>query len=278
MGAEYVAFGDEALKKLIREYTREAGLRNLEREIASIIRKVARKRAEGLTETVVVTPEKVEEFLGAPFFQKEELEERTMIPGVAIGLSWTAAGGEVLYVEASQMWGQKGLTLTGQLGEVMKESAQAALSWVRAHARQLGIEDSFFERVDIHLHVPEGAIPKDGPSAGITLVTAIVSLLTGRAVRPRVAMTGEMTLSGRVLPVGGIKEKVLAAHRMGVKEVLLPKRNEKAVKEDIPENVRTDLKIHLVSSIEEVLELALTPGEPYEAMRDRSRWQLRLSN
>src|SRR5436190_729034 len=275
---EQIQFGDDALKKLIREYTREAGLRNLEREIASIIRKVARKRAEGLTETVAVTPEKVEEFLGAPVFMKEELEERTMIPGVAIGLSWTAAGGEVLYVEASQMWGQKGLTLTGQLGEVMKESAQAALSWVRAHARQLGIEDSFFERVDLHLHVPEGAIPKDGPSAGITLVTAIVSLLTGRPVRPRVAMTGEMTLSGRVLPVGGIKEKVLAAHRMGVKEVILPKRNEKAVKEDIPANVQSDLKLHLVSSIEEVLELALTPGEPYEGMRDRSRWQLRLSN
>jgi ATP-dependent Lon protease len=278
MTAEIVAFGDEALKKLIREYTREAGLRNLEREIASIIRKVARKRAEGLTETVAVTPEKVEEFLGAPIFMKEELEERTMIPGVAIGLSWTAAGGEVLYVEASQMWGQKGLTLTGQLGEVMKESAQAALSWVRSHARQLGIEDSFFERVDLHLHVPEGAIPKDGPSAGITLVTAIVSLLTSRPVRPRVAMTGEMTLSGRVLPVGGVKEKVLAAHRMGVKEVILPKRNEKAVKEDIPANVQSDLKIHLVSSIEEVLELALTPGEPYEGMRDRGRWQLRLSN
>jgi ATP-dependent Lon protease len=149
---------------------------------------------------------------------------------------------------------------------------------VRAHARQLGIEDSFFERVDLHLHVPEGAIPKDGPSAGITLTTAIVSLLTGRPVRSCVAMTGEMTLSGRVLPVGGIKEKVLAAHRLGVKEVLLPKRNAKAVKEDLPENVRNDLKIHLVSSIEEVLELALTPGEPYELTRDKSRWQLRLSN
>src|SRR2546427_392359 len=278
LSPEIVAFGDEALKKLIREYTREAGLRNLEREMASIIREVARKRAEGLTETVAVTPEKVEEFLGAPVFMKEELEERTMIPGVAIGLSWTAAGGEVLYVEASQMWGQKGLTLTGQLGEVMKESAQAALSWVRSHARQLGNEDPVFERVDLHLHVPEGAIPKDGPSAGITLVTAIVSLLTSRPVRPRVAMTGEMTLSGRVLPVGGIKEKVLAAHRMGVKDVILPKRNEKAVKEDIPANVQSDLKLHLVSSIEEVLELALTPGEPYEGMRDRSRWQLRLSN
>jgi ATP-dependent Lon protease len=278
MKAEEVAFGDEALKKLIREYTREAGLRNLEREIASIIRKVTRRRVEGMAETVAVTPEKVEEFLGAPVFQQEELEERTHIPGVALGLSWTPAGGDVLYIEATQMWGEKGLTLTGQLGEVMKESAQAALSWVRAHARALGIEDSFFERVDLHLHVPEGAIPKDGPSAGVTLVTALTSLLTGRPVRPRVAMTGEVTLSGRVLPVGGIKEKVLAAHRLGVKEVILPKRNEKAVKEDIPENVRNDLKLHLVSSVEEVLELALTPGEPYEALREQSRWQLRLSN
>jgi ATP-dependent Lon protease len=274
---EMITFDDEALKKLIREYTREAGLRNLEREIASIMRKVARKRAEGQTDAVAVTPEKVEEFLGAPVFQREELEERTLMPGVAIGLSWTAAGGEVLYIEASQMWGQKGLTITGQLGDVMKESAQAALSWVRSHARALGIEDTFFERVDLHLHVPEGAIPKDGPSAGVTLVTALVSLLTGRPVRPRVAMTGEITLSGRVLPVGGIKEKVLAAHRMGLKEVLLPKRNEKAVKEDIPENVRADLKIHLVSSIEEVLEMALTPGDPYEVARDKGRWQLRLN-
>jgi ATP-dependent Lon protease len=276
LNAEQVAFGDEALKKLVREYTREAGLRNLEREIASIIRKVARRHAEGVTETVVVTPERVEEFLGAPVFMREEMDERTLIPGVAIGLSWTAAGGEVLYIEATQMWGAKGLALTGQLGDVMKESAQTALAWVRAHARQLGIEDSFFERVDLHLHVPEGAIPKDGPSAGITLVTALASLLTGRPVRPRVAMTGEMTLTGRVLPVGGIKEKVLAAHRLGIKEVILPKRNEKAIKEDIPENVRNDLKLHMVSSIEEVLELALMPGEPHE-VRAGHRWQLRLN-
>jgi len=276
--AEHVAFGDDALVKLIREYTREAGLRNLEREIASIIRKVARRKAEGAEETVALTPEKVEEFLGAPYFlADEEMNERAQVPGVAVGLSWTAAGGEVLYVEATQMFGKKGLTLTGQLGEVMKESAQTALSWVRAHARQLGIEDSFFERVDLHLHVPEGAIPKDGPSAGVTLVTAIVSLLTNRPVRPRVAMTGEMTLSGRVLPVGGIKEKVLAAHRLGVKEVILPKRNEKAVKEDIPENVRGELKLRLVSSIEQVLETALTPGEAPPA-HDKDRWHLRLSN
>ena len=277
LSPEIVAFGDDALVKLIREYTREAGLRNLEREIASILRKIARKKAEGISETVAVTPEKVEEYLGAPYFMREEMDERTLIPGVALGLSWTAAGGETLYIEASQMFGKKGLNLTGQLGDVMKESAQTALSWVRAHARQLGIEDSFFERVDLHLHVPEGAIPKDGPSAGITLVTAIVSLLTGRAVRPRVAMTGEMTLAGRVLPVGGIKEKVLAAHRLGVKEVILPKRNEKAVKEDLPEKIRNDVKIHLVASIEEVLELALTPGDPY-AMREKDRWHLSLSN
>jgi len=276
LNAEQVAFGDEALKKLIREYTREAGLRNLEREIASIIRKVARRHAEGVTDTVVVTPERVEEFLGAPVFMREEMDERTLIPGVAIGLSWTAAGGEVLYIEATQMWGQKGLALTGQLGDVMKESAQTALAWVRAHARQLGIEESFFERVDLHLHVPEGAIPKDGPSAGITLVTALASLLTGRPVRPRVAMTGEMTLTGRVLPVGGIKEKVLAAHRLGIKEVILPKRNEKAIKEDIPENVRNDLKLHMVSSIEEVLEMALTPGEAF-IIPPAQRWQLRLN-
>jgi ATP-dependent Lon protease len=278
LDAEHVAFGDDALVKLIREYTREAGLRNLEREVASIIRKVARRKAEGDEATVVLTPETVEEFLGAPYFMRdEELDERSLVPGVATGLSWTAAGGDVLYIEATQMFGKKGLTLTGQLGDVMKESAQTALSWVRAHARQLGIEESFFERVDLHLHVPEGAIPKDGPSAGVTLVSALVSLLTGRPVRPRVAMTGEVTLAGRVLPVGGIKEKVLAAHRLGVKEVLLPRRNEKAVKEDIPENVRADLKIHLVSSVEEVLETALTPGE-LELISEKDRWHLRLSN
>jgi ATP-dependent Lon protease len=278
LSEEHITFDDDSLKKLIREYTREAGLRNLEREIASIIRKVARKRAEGSLDLVAVTPERVEEFLGAPYFIPEEMEERTHLPGVATGLSWTAAGGEVLYIEATQMWGKKGLTITGQLGDVMKESAQAALSWVRAHARQLGIEDSFFERVDIHLHVPEGAIPKDGPSAGVTMATALVSLLTGRPIRPRVAMTGEITLSGRVLPVGGIKEKVLAAHRMGVKEVILPKRNEKAVKEDIPENVRADLQMHLVSTIEEVLALALTPLEPFDKARETGRWQPRVAN
>jgi ATP-dependent Lon protease len=278
MTEEHITFTDEALKKLIREYTREAGLRNVEREIASIIRKVARRRAEGVFDPVAVDPEKVEEFLGAPVFLKDEEMDERALPGVAVGLSWTAAGGEVLYIEATQMWGQKGLTITGQLGDVMKESAQAALSWVRAHARQINIEDSFFERVDIHLHVPEGAIPKDGPSAGVTLTTALVSLLTGRPLRPRVAMTGEITLSGRVLPVGGIKEKVLAAHRLGVKEVILPKRNEKAVKEDIPENVRADVKIHLVSTIEEVLELALAPLDLVPQHGGETKLQMPVAN
>jgi ATP-dependent Lon protease len=262
--AEHIAFGDDSIVKLVREYTREAGLRNVERETASIIRKVARKRAEGITEIIAVTPEKVEEFLGAPFFEKGEIEERALIPGVALGLSWTPAGGDVLFIEASQMWGEKGLTITGQLGDVMKESATAALSWVRSNARRLGVEDSFFERVDIHLHVPEGAIPKDGPSAGITLVTAIVSLLLGRPVKKGLAMTGEITLSGRILPVGGIKEKVLAAHRLGMKEILLPKRNEKQVKEELPENVRKDLTFHLVGSIEEALQITIGPREAIE--------------
>ncbi|MBN2370063.1 MAG: endopeptidase La [Vicinamibacteria bacterium] len=278
IASETIAFGEDAIVRLIRDYTREAGLRNLEREIASIIRKVARKRAEGMHENVAVTSARVEDFLGAPYFMREEIEERTLIPGVAIGLSWTAAGGEVLFVEATQMWGQKGLTLTGQLGDVMKESAQAALSWVRAHARKLGVEESFFERVDIHLHVPEGAIPKDGPSAGVTLTTALVSLLTGRPVRPLVAMTGEMTLSGRVLPVGGIKEKVLAAHRLGIREVILPKRNEKAVIEDIHENVRREIVIHLVSTLDEVLDLALTPSPPLDLPRQREQWADGLSH
>ena len=278
MTAENVVFEEDALKKLIREYTREAGLRNLEREIASIIRKVARRRAEGDLELVLVNAQKVEEFLGAPFFMREEMDERTLIPGVSVGLSWTAAGGEVLYIEATQMWGQKGLTITGQLGDVMKESAQAALSWVRSHARALGIEESFFERVDLHLHVPEGAIPKDGPSAGVTLVTALVSQLTGRPVRPRVAMTGEITLSGRVLPVGGIKEKVLAARRVGIREVILPRQNEKNVNEDLTEELRKGLTVHYVQSVDEVLLLGLTPspGERKAERKSERRVQARV--
>jgi len=251
-----VTFTSQALTLLIRHYTREAGLRNLEREIATLCRKVARRRAEGDLAPVTITPELVSELLGAPRFLLEELEERTRVPGVALGLAWTPSGGDILFIEATRMKGGKTLTLTGQLGDVMKESAQAALSWVRSHAAELGVDPNFWVDSDIHLHVPSGAIPKDGPSAGVTMVTAIVSLLGGRSVRSDLAMTGEITLSGRVLPVGGIKEKVLAAKRVGVKEVILPKRNEKNLLEDVPPRVREGLTFHLVSTIEEVVALA----------------------
>jgi ATP-dependent Lon protease len=256
---DMIQFTEEAIRTVIRGYTREAGVRNLEREIAAICRKIARRRAEGDQTPVVVTPDLVVELLGAPRFLDEEIEERTKIPGVAIGLAWTPAGGEVLFVEARRMAGSGTLTLTGHLGDVMKESARTALSWFRAHAAQYGVDPGFFQHSEIHLHVPSGAIPKDGPSAGVTMLTALASELTRRPVRGDVAMTGEITLSGRLLPVGGIKEKVLAARRHGLREVILPRQNEKNVKEDLSEELRRDLRIHLVSTVEEVLDLALTP-------------------
>ncbi|HXH07039.1 MAG TPA: endopeptidase La, partial [Vicinamibacterales bacterium] len=259
---EQIAFTEPAIRAIIRGYTREAGVRNLERELAAICRKVARRRAEGDETPVTVTPDVVVEMLGAPRFLDEELEERTRDPGVAIGLAWTPAGGEVLFVEASRMPGRSALTLTGQLGDVMKESARTALSWFRAHAREYGVDPGFYRDSEIHLHVPSGAIPKDGPSAGVTLVTALASELTGRPVRGDVAMTGEITLSGRVLPVGGIKEKVLAARRHGIREVILPRQNEKNVREDLTEELRRELVIHFVSRIEEVLAIALQPARP----------------
>lgn len=265
-----IDFTEDALRLLIRHYTREAGLRNLEREIATLCRKVARWRAEGQTDPVTITPETVSDLLGAPKYLREELEERTRVPGVAVGLAWTPAGGDLLFVEATRMKGGKTLTLTGQLGDVMKESAQAALSWVRSHAAEIGIAPNFWETSDIHLHVPAGAIPKDGPSAGVTMVTALVSLLTGRQVRPDSAMTGEITLSGRVLPVGGIKEKVLAAKRAGVKVVFLPRRNEKNLTEDVPRAARESLTFYLVDSIEEIIDQAFSQpvgaGQPAEAL------------
>ncbi|HET7342554.1 MAG TPA: endopeptidase La [Methylomirabilota bacterium] len=251
-----VEFTLEALRLLARGYTREAGVRSLEREIASVCRKVARRRAEGDTQPARITPDAVTSFLGAPRFEFEELQERTRVPGVATGLAWTPAGGDILFVEATRMAGSHTLTLTGQLGDVMKESVQAALAWVRSHAAELGIPVDFWERSDIHVHVPAGAIPKDGPSAGVTMATALVSLLTGRPVRPALAMTGEVSLSGRVLPVGGIKEKVLAAHRAGVRTVILPRRNEKNLVEDVPAGVREAMTFHLVDSIPEVLRVA----------------------
>jgi ATP-dependent Lon protease len=259
-----ITFTEPALRLLVRSYTREAGVRSLEREIAALCRKVARRRAEGDLAPVTVDPERVTALLGTPrFLVEEEIAERTRTPGVAVGLAWTPTGGDVLFVEASRMTGGKSLTLTGQLGDVMKESAQAAVSWVRAHAAELGIAPDFWMRSDLHLHVPAGAIPKDGPSAGVTLATALVSLLRGRSIRPGLAMTGEITLSGRVLPVGGIKEKILAAHRMGLTAVILPRQNERQLIEDVPAEVRAQLEIHLVRDVAEVLHFALP---------DASRW------
>ncbi|MFM8535105.1 MAG: S16 family serine protease, partial [Acidimicrobiia bacterium] len=248
---------DEVLLDIVRHYTREAGVRNLEREVGAICRNIARRRAEGDDDRVKVTPEFVHELLGAPRFMDEEVKDRTRNPGVATGMAWTPVGGDVLFVEASRMAGGGSLTLTGQLGDVRKESARAALSWVRAHATEWQIDPEFFKSSELHVHVPSGAIPKDGPSAGVTMVTAMVSELTRRPVRSDLSMTGEITLQGKVLPVGGIKEKVLAARRAGIREVILPKQNEKNVKEDLGEELRKGLTIHLVSTIDEVLLLAL---------------------
>jgi ATP-dependent Lon protease len=258
--AEQVEFTEAALRAVIRGYTREAGVRNLEREIGALCRKVARRRAEGDETRVTIAPETVMEMLGAPTFLDEEIENRTKDPGVAVGLAWTPAGGEVLFVEGSRMQGGGSLTLTGQLGDVMKESGRTALSWFRANAPRYGVDPSFYKDAEIHLHVPSGAIPKDGPSAGVTMVTALASELTGRPVRGDLAMTGEITLSGRVLPVGGIKEKVLAARRHGITEVILPRQNEKNIKEDLTDELRRELTIHYVVHIEEVLALALLPS------------------
>jgi ATP-dependent Lon protease len=258
--ADGVEFTEPAVRSVIRNYTREAGVRNLEREIGALCRKVARRRAEGDETRVVISAETVAEMLGAPVFLDEEIENRTKDPGVAVGLAWTPAGGEVLFVEASKMQGGGSLTLTGHLGDVMKESARTALSWFRANAGHYGVDASFYKDAELHLHVPSGAIPKDGPSAGVTMVTALASELTGRPVRGDLAMTGEITLSGRVLPVGGIKEKVLAARRHGITEVILPRQNEKNIKEDLTEELRRELTIHYVTEIEEVLALALLPS------------------
>jgi ATP-dependent Lon protease len=257
---EQVEFTEPAIRNVIRGYTREAGVRNLEREIGALSRKVARRRAEGDEAKVVITPDTVVEMLGAPSFLDEEIENRTKDPGVAVGLAWTPAGGEVLFVEASRMQGGGSLTLTGHLGDVMKESARTALSWFRAHAQHYGVDPAFYKDSEIHLHVPSGAIPKDGPSAGVTMVSALASQLTGRPVRGDIAMTGEITLSGRILPVGGIKEKVLAARRHGITEIIMPRQNEKHVKEDLTEELRKELTIHFVGEIGEAVAIALQPS------------------
>ncbi len=254
-----IEFSDESVRFLIRRYTREAGVRNLEREIGAICRKQARRIAEGQPGKMTVTPELVEKDLGAPRFRPDtEVAERTRRPGVAVGLAWTPVGGDILFIEAGRMpGGSKGLIMTGQLGPVMQESVQAALTWVRANATQYGIDPDLFKTSDIHIHVPAGAIPKDGPSAGITMAAALLSMLTNRLVRANLAMTGEITLTGQVLPVGGIKEKVLAAKRGGVREVILPAENEVNVREDLKTEQIGDMKLHFVKTMEEVVEWGL---------------------
>jgi ATP-dependent Lon protease len=255
---EQIEFTDEALHDLIRHYTREAGVRNLEREIGTLVRKQARRMAEGRTDKLVVTPEVIREALGIPKVRLEkEVEERVKKPGVSVGLVWTPVGGDIVFIEASKMRGGKQFTITGHLGDVMQESVRAALTWVRANAERYGIDPDFFRKHDLHIHVPSGAVPKDGPSAGVAMVTALVSLLTSRPVRPRVAMTGEISLSGIVLPVGGIKEKVLGAKRAGIREVILPSENEPNVTEDLPPHMLEGVEVHYVRTAEQALEIAL---------------------
>jgi ATP-dependent Lon protease len=249
-----VDFEQGALARIIREYTREAGVRELERQIGTACRKIATRVAEGAAQSVTIIESAVPDYLGRPpYFY--EVAERTQIPGVATGLAWTPSGGDILFIEATKMRGNKGFTLTGQLGDVMRESAQAALSYVRSKAQDLGIDEEMFEKLDIHLHIPAGAIPKDGPSAGVAMATALASLLKGVPVNSELGMTGEITLRGQVLPVGGIKEKVLAAHRAGLKKVCLPRRNEKDL-EELPDQVRNEMEFIPVDRVEQVFEAA----------------------
>ncbi len=262
-------FNPQALQRIIREYTYEAGVRNLEREIGRICRKVARWKAEGRRYPTVITPAIIEKFLGPQQFFQTEAERQDEI-GVATSLAWTETGGEIMAIEVAVLDGKGNLQMTGQIGDVMQESGQAALTYVKSRAELLGIDYDVFERMDIHVHMPEGAIPKDGPSAGITLATALVSALTGRPVHKEVGMTGEITLRGRVLPIGGLREKVLAAHRSGLKVVLIPEKNEKDLV-DVPKKVREDLKIVSVNHMDEVLEIALSDEAMAEAPRPRRR-------
>ncbi len=258
-GLTQVSFTEAGVKALVRNYTREAGVRSLERQIAAVCRKATREFAEGRTKDLVIDPTQIEKYLGSPRFEYEEAAKRTEQPGVVTGLVWTPVGGDVVFIEASQMSGGKGLQLTGQLGDVMKESAQTALSYVRAHADALHIAPDFYEKTDLHIHVPAGAVPKDGPSAGVTMASAIASLLSGRPIKPALAMTGEVTLSGKVLPVGGIKEKVLAAKRAGIKTIILPERNRKDLTEDIPAELRKGMSFIFAQNVQEVIDAALQP-------------------
>jgi ATP-dependent Lon protease len=252
-----VSIDKAAISELVRSYTRESGVRNLEREIANVLRKIARDMIEKTFKKIRVTKAKVLEYLGAPRFYSE-LAERTTKPGVVIGLAWTAAGGDILFVESSKMKGKGILTLTGQLGDVMKESATAALTYVRSHTDILGIAEDFHEKTDVHVHVPAGAIPKDGPSAGVSMFTSLVSLLTSKPVKDKLAMTGEITLRGNVLPIGGVKEKVTAAHRSGIRYIILPDHNKKDL-EEIPEHIKKDLNFYFAKEIMDVIDVAI-PG------------------
>jgi ATP-dependent Lon protease len=270
INGDQIEFPEETIRFIIRHYTREAGVRNLERTIGTICRKQARRIAEGKTEKLRVTPELIQhhDMLGGIKIRTEgEIAERTKRAGVAVGLAWTPTGGDVLFVEANKMKGKGGFTMTGQLGQVMQESMQAALTWVRSNAKELGIDEKFFADHDIHIHVPAGAIPKDGPSAGVTMVTALVSLLTDRPVRPLTAMTGEITLSGNVLPIGGVKEKTLAAKRAGVTDIILPAENKQNVEEDLTPEQLQSLNLHYVKTIDELLSIAL-PSSRDEAKHD----------
>ena len=270
--AEQIEFPEESVRHVIRHYTREAGVRNLERELGTICRKQARRIAEGKTDKLLVTKEVIQEYLGGIKVRVDtELAERTTRAGVAVGLAWTPACGDVLFIEANKMKGKGGFTMTGQIGQVMQESMQAALTWVRSNAVKLGISEDFFANHDLHIHVPAGAIPKDGPSAGVTMVTALVSLLTDRCVRPYTAMTGEITLSGNVLPVGGIKEKVLAAKRAGVHDVILPAENKMNVEEDLTPEQLEGVQVHYVSTINDALSIAMPSSQAEEKKDDEVR-------
>jgi ATP-dependent Lon protease len=265
---EQIEFPEEAIRFVIRHYTREAGVRNLEREIGTICRKQARRIAEGSEEKLTVTPETIQQMLGGIKIRLDtEIAERTKRPGVAVGLAWTPTGGDILFIEVNKMKGKGNFTMTGQIGQVMQESMQAALTYVRSNAAKLGINEDFFAAHDLHIHVPAGAIPKDGPSAGITMATAIVSLVSDRPVRPYTAMTGEITLSGNVLPIGGVKEKVLAAKRSGVHDILLPAENKMNVEEDLTPDQLEGVSFHYVKTIDEVLSIAL-PSTPHEEKKD----------
>jgi ATP-dependent Lon protease len=255
---EQIELPEAAVRYIIRHYTREAGVRKLEQTIGTVCRKQARRVVEGHTEKLVVTKETLKEFLGGIQVRVEtEVAERVKRPGVAVGLAWTPAGGDILFIEANKMKGKGGFTMTGQIGEVMQESMQAALTWVRSNATRLGLAEDFTKEMDIHIHVPAGAIPKDGPSAGVTMATVLASLLTDTAVRPLTAMTGEITLSGNVLPVGGIKEKFLAARRAGVEQIILPAENRQNVEEDLTPEMMEGVTVHYASEIEDVLTVAL---------------------